>query len=143
MWTSLLYHLGNLLFNVQSEAFPKKTGWEGGGGLQVPLTLLPLALSEAERRLGSRSARGRAAELGPFLLPRHRRLAPPSICSFGTYSCNDQKQSLIKLQRILARNQRQGVLGEFTCSCLWMSLRRLVCLLFLLFIWMLVCGRWV
>ena len=68
-------------------------------GLQVPLTLLSHAQSEVEWRLGSRSARGCAAELGLFLLPWHCRLAPSSICSFGTYSCNDYEQSLIKLQR--------------------------------------------
>lgn len=39
-----------------------------------------------------------------FLLPWQRRLAPPSICSFGTYSCYDYEQSLIKLQRIIPRN---------------------------------------
>lgn len=52
-----------------------------------------------EWRLGSRSAGGRATELGLFLLPWHCRLAPSSICYFGAYSCNDYKQSLINLQK--------------------------------------------
>lgn len=89
-----------LLFNVQSEAI-----WIRG--LQVPLTLLPSCTQwGGVFRLGSRSARGSAAELGLFLLPWQRRLTPPSICSFGTYSCNDYEQSLIKLQRIIPRNHR-------------------------------------
>lgn len=74
-------------------------------GLQVPLTLLSHAQSEVEWRSGSRSARGCAMELGLFLLPCHCCLAPSSICYFGTYSCNDHEQSLIKLQRTLPRNQ--------------------------------------
>lgn len=85
---------------VQSEAI-----WIRG--LQVPLTLLPsCAQWGGVFRLGSRSARGSAAELGLFLLPWQRRLTPPSICSFGTYWCNDYEQSLIKLQRIIPRNHR-------------------------------------
>lgn len=76
-------------------------------GLQALLTLLSHTQSEVEFRLGSRSARGCAAELGLFLLPWHRRLAPSSICSFGTYSCNDYKQSLIKLTK------------ESVCECVW------------------------
>lgn len=95
-------------------------------GLQVPLTLLSHAQSEVERRLGSRSARGCATELGLFLLPWHCRLAPSSICSFGTYSCNDYEQSLIKLQRTLPRNQCVSVyrddhlLSSFSvCGWVW------------------------
>lgn len=101
--------MGNLLFNVQSEAFEKKKR-----GLQVLLTLLRHTQSKVECRLGSRSARGRATELGLFLLPWHRRLSPSSICSFGTYSCNDYEQSLIKPQRILSRNQRVSVYRDYS-----------------------------
>lgn len=86
-------------------------------GLQAPLTLLSHTQSEVEFRLGSRSARGCAAELGLFLLPWHRRLAPSSICSFGTYSCNDYKQSLIKLQRTLPRNPCASVYGDDYSDC--------------------------
>lgn len=100
-----------LLFNVQSEAI-----WIRG--LQVPLTLLPSCTQwGGVFRLGSRSARGSAAELGLFLLPWQRRLAPPSICSFGTYSCNDYEQSLIKLQRIIPRNHRVCMC---VCEDLWL-----------------------
>lgn len=101
-----------LLFNVQSEKQFEETGEGGGdreGGCKSLLTLLPHARSEVERWLGSRSARGSAAELCLFLLPWRRRLAPPSICSFGTYSCDDHEQSLIKLQRIIPRNHRACV----------------------------------
>lgn len=92
-------------------------------GLQAPLTLLSHTQSEVERRLGSRSARGCATELGLFLLPWHCRLAPSSICSFGTYSCNDYKQSLIKLQRTLPRNPCVSVCGDdhLDCSFLFLS----------------------
>lgn len=88
-----------------------------------PLTLLSHAQSGMERRLGSRSARGCATELGLFLLPWHCRLAPSSICSFGTYSCNDYKQSLIKLQRTLPRNPCVSVYGDerMDCSSLFLS----------------------
>lgn len=87
-------------------------------GLQVlPLTLLSHTQSEVGCRLGSRSARGCAAELGLFLLPWHCRLAPSSICSFGTYSCNDYEQSLIKLQRTLQRNQCVSVYGDDHLNC--------------------------
>lgn len=103
-----------LLFNVQSEAIWKR-------GLQVPLTLLPSCTQwGGVFRLGSRSARGGAAELGLFLLPWQCRLAPPSICSFGTYSCNDYEQSLIKLQRIIPRNHR-------VCMCVWGYFDRCLC----------------
>lgn len=100
-------------------------------GLQVLLTLLSHAQSEVEWRLGSRSARGCATELGLFLLLWHCRLAPSSICSFGTYSCNDYEQSLIKLQRTLPRNQCVSVYGDdhllisfslFVCSFACVSL---------------------
>lgn len=107
--------MGNLLFNVQSEAFEKQ-------GLQVPLTLLPHTRSEVEWRLCSRSARGCAMELGLFLLLWHCRLAPSSICSFGTYSCNDYEQSLIKLQRILPRNQCVSVYGDVHLDCSFLCL---------------------
>lgn len=92
-------------------------------GLQAPLTLLSHTQSEVECRLGSRSARGCATELGLFLLPWHCRLAPSSICSFGTYSCNDYKQSLIKLQRTLPRNPCVSVCGDdhLDCSFLFLS----------------------
>lgn len=92
-------------------------------GLQAPLTLLSHTLSEVEFRLGSRSARGCAMELGLFLLPWRRRLAPSSICSFGTYSCNDYKQSLIKLQRTLPRNPCVSVYGgdHLDCAFLFLS----------------------
>lgn len=62
-----------------------------------PITLLSHALSEMGLRLGSRSAGGRAMDLGLFLMPWYSRLTPSSICYFGTYSCNDYGQSLIKL----------------------------------------------
>lgn len=124
--------MGNLLFNVQSEAFWKR-------GLQVPLTLLSHTQSEVEWRLGSRSARGCATELGLFLLPWHCRLAPSSICSFGTYSCNDYEQSLIKLQRTLPRNQCVSVYGDdhllISFFCLWMS----VCVCAHLHVFVVVC----
>lgn len=98
-------------------------------GLQVPLTLLSHTQSEVECRLGSRSARGCAAELGLFLLPWHCRLAPSSICSFGTYSCNDYEQSLIKLQRTLPRNQCVSVYGDdhLDCSFLFLCVDECVC----------------
>lgn len=94
-------------------------------GLQVPRTLLPHTQSEVERRLGSRSASGCAMELGLFLLPWHCCLAPSSICSFGTYSCDDYEQSLIKLQRILPRNVCVSVYGDvhLDCSCIFLFLR--------------------
>ena len=78
-------------------------------GLQVLLTLPSHAQSGVECRQGSRSARGGATELSLFLFPWQRSLAPSSICSFGTYSCNDNEQSLINLQRTLLRNQRSSV----------------------------------
>lgn len=58
-------------------------------------------------------------ELGLFLLPWHRRLAPSSICSFGTYSCNDYEQSLIKLQRTLPRNQCVNVYRDDHLDCVF------------------------
>lgn len=120
MQASLLYHVGNLLFNVQSEAFETRAA-------SPPLTLLSHAQSGVERRLGSRSARGCATELGLFLLPWHRRLAPSSICSFGTYSCNDYKQSLIKLQRTLPRNPCVSVYGDDRVGLLIQSFSLQMC----------------
>lgn len=96
---------GKLLFNVQSEAFENEgcksrslcwlihrvrwsVGWAAGLPGAVPRSWVC------------------------FYLPWHCRLAPSSICSFGTYLCNEYEQSLIKLQGTLPRNQCAGVYGD-------------------------------